>query len=367
MIERSETGGGDPAGSAGGAGSRGPREIDPVLRRLARDQWVRLHGTPRVTVLVGGTRGREIWSQWLALSGVAGTLLEAEAGGRDDLDGSERGDLVDEQIRAAVARAVAEPGHPIAVVVSAEAAQRWRAGRRDRLAAMVDEGWLAVPEEAASAPRARAVAGGGTHASVLDGGVGDERGAGGGDARGAYDGEVDGRSGGDATGMAGRDRGFHGDARGAHDGEVDGRSSGEAIGGGERAPGGRAPGAAGRDRAFHVDARSLAEATLFEALEATPATAGRFRLNESLAVRFGPTAAEVDLLSRGDRIAIEIDGVHHFADPECYRRDRRKDLLLQTHGFVVVRLLAEDVVRDVRAAVTAVSQALAYRLGEGRG
>ena len=118
---------------------------------------------------------------------------------------------------------------------------------------------------------------------------------------------------------------------------------------------------------LHVDARSLAEATLFEALEATPATAGRFRLNESLAVRFGPVAAEVDLLSRGDRIAIEIDGVHHFADPGCYRRDRRKDLLLQTHGFVVVRLLAEDVVRDVRAAVTAVSQALAYRLGEGRG
>jgi very-short-patch-repair endonuclease len=84
-------------------------------------------------------------------------------------------------------------------------------------------------------------------------------------------------------------------------------------------------------------------------------------------VRFGPLAAEVDLLSRGDRIAIEIDGVHHFADPDCYRRDRRKDLLLQTQGFVVVRLLAEDVVRDVRAAVTAVSQALAYRLGEGRG
>jgi len=59
--------------------------------------------------------------------------------------------------------------------------------------------------------------------------------------------------------------------------------------------------------------------------------------------------------------------VHHFADPDCYRRDRRKDLLLQTHGLLVVRLLADDVVRDVRAAVTVVSQALAYRLGQGRG
>jgi very-short-patch-repair endonuclease len=113
-----------------------------------------------------------------------------------------------------------------------------------------------------------------------------------------------------------------------------------------------------------LDARSVAEATLYEALEATPATAGRFRLNESLSVRFGPAAAEIDLLSRGDRIAIEIDGIHHFADPDCYRRDRRKDLLLQTRGFVVVRLLAEDVVRDVRSAVIAVSSVLAYRLQE---
>ncbi len=295
-----------------------PRMLDPVLRRLARDQWVRLHGTPRVTVLVGGPRGREIWRQWLALSGVAGTLLEAAAGGTDgpeDRDAADRGDAVDERIRAAVARAVAEPAHPIAVVVGAEAAQRWRTGRRDRLAAMVDEGWIAVPDEAAGEDRAEP--GGGAPASPTDASAVRE-----GRTSAAPVGRLDARAAGAATGAAG---------------------------------------------GVHLDARSLAEATLFEALEATPATAGRFRLNESLSVRFGPSAAEVDLLSRGDRIAIEIDGVHHFADPDCYRRDRRKDLLLQTHGFVVVRLLAEDVVRDVRAAVTAVSQALAYRLGEGRG
>jgi very-short-patch-repair endonuclease len=113
--------------------------------------------------------------------------------------------------------------------------------------------------------------------------------------------------------------------------------------------------------AVNLDARSVAEATLYEALEATRATAGRFALNESLSVRFGPTAAEVDLLSRRDRIAIEIDGIHHFADPDCYRRDRAKDLLMQGQGLLVVRLLAEDVMRDVRAAVTVVCQAIAYR------
>jgi very-short-patch-repair endonuclease len=113
-----------------------------------------------------------------------------------------------------------------------------------------------------------------------------------------------------------------------------------------------------------LDARSVAEATLYEALEAAPVTAGRFRLNESLSVRFGPQAAEVDLLSRTDRIAVEIDGVHHFGDLDRYRRDRAKDLLLQTQGLLVVRLLAEDVVRDVQAAVNMVHRALAYRMEE---
>jgi very-short-patch-repair endonuclease len=218
--------------------------MDSVLRRLARDQWVRLHGTPRVTVLAGDVRAKQLWADWLALSRLAGTMLDGE---------------LDRDIRAAVARAADEPSHPIAVVASAAAIATWRAGRRDRLAAMVDEGLVS-----AEAPR-------------------------------------------------------------------------------------------------NLDARSAAEAMLFEALESTPATTGRFRLNESLSVRFGPTAAEVDLLSRGDRIAIEIDGAHHFADLDRYRRDRDKDLLLQTQGLVVVRVLAEDVMRDARAVVSTVCRALAYR------
>jgi len=53
--------------------------LDSVLRRLARDQWVRLHGTPRVTVLVGGERGREIWQRWLALDPVRMAEHHADA------------------------------------------------------------------------------------------------------------------------------------------------------------------------------------------------------------------------------------------------------------------------------------------------
>ena len=372
--------------------------LDFVLRRLARDQWVRLHGTPRVTVLVGGPRGREIWYRWLALTCKVGTLFEVvgdggEAGGasgaREGADGRMIDRTIDAQIRAAVARAIADPAHPTAVLATAEAAARWRAGRRDRLAAMVDEGWIAVPEPVPEPARPA------VRPAVRSTGRGGSASAGGGSASadgcGGRVGERRRRLGGcgERLGIGGRRRRLGVCRRRLGVGERRRRLGGCGrrrlgvcrwrLSVGERR---RWLGVCGRRRLgvcgggdprgtpegpFHFDARSLAEATLFEALEATPATAGRFRLNESLSVRFGPTAAEIDLLSRGDRIAIEIDGVHHFADPDCYRRDRRKDLLLQTQGFVVVRLLAEDVVRDVRAAVTEVVQALAYRLGEGRG
>lgn len=225
-------------------------ESGEILRRLARDQWVRLHGTPRISVLVGPGAARW-WHEWIALTGNPGELLD--------------GDL-ESNARLASERAIAAPQIPIAILTTEQDLAAWKAGRRDRLGAMVDEGTLVVSAE--------------TSAVVL------------------------------------------------------------------------------------FDARSAAEAALFEALEATRATAGRFEPNGKLSVMFGSQAAEVDLLARRDRIAIEIDGYHHFTDPECYRRDRRKDLLLQTQGLLVIRLLAEDILRDTRESVTVVCQALAYRMGD---
>ena len=52
---------------------------------------------------------------------------------------------------------------------------------------------------------------------------------------------------------------------------------------------------------------------------------------------------EVDLLSPEIRLAIELDGPHHLSGLDSYRRDRRKDALLQENGFFVLRFLAEDV------------------------
>jgi hypothetical protein len=91
-------------------------------------------------------------------------------------------------------------------------------------------------------------------------------------------------------------------------------------------------------------ARSAAERFLFTFLESLPETAGRFELNAALAFPFGPRPAEVDLLCRSPRIAIELDGYFHFIAAAGYRRDRTKDWELQRRGYLVLRFLAEDVI-----------------------
>jgi very-short-patch-repair endonuclease len=63
---------------------------------------------------------------------------------------------------------------------------------------------------------------------------------------------------------------------------------------------------------------------------------GRFRLNERLPIAFDASGAlEVDLLCAEARVAIELDGAQHLADADAYRRDRRKDHLLQENGYFV--------------------------------
>jgi very-short-patch-repair endonuclease len=231
----------------------GREPVEAALRRFARDQWVRVHGTPRITVLVGGDHAAAAWRDWLAAAALAGALLEGELA---------------EIVPDAAARAIADPARPIAIACTRAAFAAWRAGRSDRWAAMVDEGVIELDDPPPPPP----------------------------------------------------------------------------------------------PRGPLFNARSAAELALFEALEATPATAQRFERNGFLAVRFGNQAAEVDLLSRADRIAIEVDGFYHFTDLDAYRRDRKKDLLLQLHGWLVIRVLAQDVMRDARPAVTAVCQALAARM-----
>jgi very-short-patch-repair endonuclease len=109
-------------------------------------------------------------------------------------------------------------------------------------------------------------------------------------------------------------------------------------------------------------ARSAAERFLYEHLEALHETAGLFRLNQSLGFRFGPDRAiEVDLAATSLNLAVEIDGYYHFQNADSYRRDRRKDIELQKHGYLVVRVLAEDVVCRLEKVLETILAAVAFR------
>ena len=109
-------------------------------------------------------------------------------------------------------------------------------------------------------------------------------------------------------------------------------------------------------------ARSATEAFLFRRLESLPDTRGRFALNAALPIAFdGFGALEVDLLCAEASVAVELDGAQHLSDPVAYRRDRRKDQLLQENGYFVLRFLAEDVGKELDAVLDAVLRALSRR------
>jgi very-short-patch-repair endonuclease len=113
-------------------------------------------------------------------------------------------------------------------------------------------------------------------------------------------------------------------------------------------------------------ARSASEAFLYRRLQTLKETRTRFRLNAEIAIPFdGFGRMEVDLVCDDPRIAIEVDGDLHLGNPEAYRRDRRKDRLLQEHGYTVLRFLAEDLGKDLDSVLDAVIRAVNGPCREG--
>jgi superfamily II DNA or RNA helicase/very-short-patch-repair endonuclease len=117
------------------------------------------------------------------------------------------------------------------------------------------------------------------------------------------------------------------------------------------------PNAEGANRA-----RSASEAFLYRRLETLAATNGKFRLNAELPISFdGWGHMEVDLLCAPSRIAIELDGGQHLGDTDAYRRDRRKDALLQENGYLILRFLADDVGKHLDRVLDGILRALAHQ------
>ena len=117
------------------------------------------------------------------------------------------------------------------------------------------------------------------------------------------------------------------------------------------------PNSAGIERA-----RSATEAFFYRRLETLSETTGRFQLNAELPIPFdGWGKMEVDLLCTDARLIIELDGGQHLANADAYRRDRRKDALLQEHGYFVLRFLAEDVGTKLDMVLDAILRTLSHR------
>lgn len=109
-------------------------------------------------------------------------------------------------------------------------------------------------------------------------------------------------------------------------------------------------------------ARSTSEAFLFTRLETLAATRGLFRINAALPIPFDQQGAmEVDFLCGEARLVVELDGPQHLADEDAWRRDRRKDALLQQNGYLILRFLAADVARDLDRILDSILAALASR------
>ena len=109
-------------------------------------------------------------------------------------------------------------------------------------------------------------------------------------------------------------------------------------------------------------ARSASEAFLYRRLETLPETRGRFQVNADLPIAFdGWGRMEVDLRCADSRVVVEVDGAQHLADPVAYRRDRRKDHLLQENGYLVLRYLAEDLAKELDSVLDGILRSLSSR------
>ncbi|HEY6882384.1 MAG TPA: DUF559 domain-containing protein [Polyangiales bacterium] len=126
-----------------------------------------------------------------------------------------------------------------------------------------------------------------------------------------------------------------------------------------------AEGAADRAAETADRARSMVERFLYELLQRSPYTCDVFELNARLPFRFGRQFLEADFAARSLCLVLEVDGYFHFSDFDAYRRDRRKDLLLQQRGYLVARFLAADVLERTSTVLGQIEQLVTSRRRQG--
>jgi superfamily II DNA or RNA helicase/very-short-patch-repair endonuclease len=119
--------------------------------------------------------------------------------------------------------------------------------------------------------------------------------------------------------------------------------------------------APGNDATGSKRARSASEAFLFQRLQSLPETTNRFELNAKLPIPFDQTGhMEVDFYCADSHLVVELDGHQHLETAEAYRRDRRKDALLQQSGHFILRFLAEDIATRLDEILDTIHRTLAH-------
>jgi hypothetical protein len=105
---------------------------------------------------------------------------------------------------------------------------------------------------------------------------------------------------------------------------------------------------------------SAIERRMREALQATPDLAGLFEHEVTLQLgALGPTP-RVDLLWRGGKVVLELDGPEHERDPN-YGADRHRDYELLVAGYLVLRLTNAEIQLDLSRSLEKVRRVVNLR------
>ena len=108
-------------------------------------------------------------------------------------------------------------------------------------------------------------------------------------------------------------------------------------------------------------ARSASETFLYKRLQTFDKTRDRFRLNVELPIPFNQRSTmEVDFLCESAKLVIELDGMQHLQNESAWRSDRQKDLLLQRHGYLVMRFLATDIAKELTTILDSITATLTH-------
>lgn len=75
---------------------------------------------------------------------------------------------------------------------------------------------------------------------------------------------------------------------------------------------------------------------------------------------------EVDVIWRGARVVVELDGAQAHRTRRAFHRDRARDLALAAEGWVVVRLTWQQVTREPERVIRELQRLLAVRGGQAQ-